>query len=97
MIELVDRLDGLDLALLGGALDREQLVSVINAITFDVEGGAGSDQVFTALGGNFDLAAGDDLFISSLDGNDLVTLVGSLDSSELVARVGSSDLQVSSF
>ncbi|MEZ6134980.1 MAG: PKD domain-containing protein [Pirellulaceae bacterium] len=91
LVPLIGALDNLELAQLGGALDRHELVSIVNSLSVVVEGGQDADRVFTDLSGTFNLSAGNDLLIASLDGPELAELVGALDSTALVELVGSLD------
>jgi hypothetical protein len=91
LVPLVGALDQLELAQFGGALDRQELVSVVNSLRLVVEGGKDTDQVFTDLGGDFNLRDGNDLFIATLDGPQLAELVGALDSAKLSELVGALD------
>ncbi len=84
-------LDGAELVALGGALDGAELAALIGALDVSVILGAGNDGVQSDLRGSYDLGEGDNTFLSTIDGSDLVALGGALDSADLVAILGSLD------
>ncbi len=85
---LIGSLDDNNLATLSGALDGSNLATLIGALDVTVFGGAGDDQIQSALGGEFRLGGGDNLFVGTLDGAGLASLTGALDGSDLAALIG---------
>ncbi len=80
----IQTLDTSGLALIGGALDGADLAAITGSFDVQIKGGIGNDRiVFGGLAGTFDLGAGDNVFIQTLDGEELALLSGALDSSSL--------------
>ncbi len=88
---LIGSLDGADLTTTTGALDGADLAALIGALDVNVTGGAQADQVQSALPGVYDLGAGDNLFIGTLDGLELAVLGGALDGADLAYLIGALD------
>ncbi len=91
LVGLAGALDGTALASLGGALDSQQLASVLTTMSLYVSGEGNIDQVQTALPGTYELGAGENLFIGTLDGPGLAALSGALDDEDLATLIGSLD------